>query len=90
MVNDNIFILGWSKAPFTPRTITINITTSASTLVNDIVCILSAHASVSLNSPTHYSRMDSDWLSVFLSFINKGGDSNYIVSLCLYRYSYIL
>ncbi len=37
--NDNIFILGWSKAPFTPRTITINITTSVSTLVNDIVCL---------------------------------------------------
>ncbi len=32
--------------------------------------ILSARASAALNSRAHYSRMDSDWLSVFLSFIS--------------------
>ncbi len=32
--------------------------------------ILSARASAALNSPAHYNRMDSDWLSVFLSFIS--------------------
>ncbi len=32
--------------------------------------ILSARASAALNSPAHYSRMDSDWLSVFVSFIS--------------------
>ncbi len=30
---------------------------------------LSARASVTLNSRAHYSRMDSDWLSMFVSFI---------------------
>ncbi len=52
---------------------------------------LSACASATLNSRTHYCRMDSDWLSVFLSFISwkncSGSDSNGIVSLCLYHYS---
>ncbi len=42
----------------------------ASTPANDIVCLLSAHASAALNSPAYYSRMDSDWLSIFLSFIS--------------------
>ncbi len=32
--------------------------------------ILSACASAALNSRARYSRMDSDWLSVFLSFIS--------------------
>ncbi len=32
--------------------------------------ILSARASAALNSRARYSRMDSDWLSVFLSFIS--------------------
>ncbi len=32
--------------------------------------ILSARASAALNSWARYSRMDSDWLSVFLSFIS--------------------
>ncbi len=32
--------------------------------------ILSARASAALNSRAHYSRIDSDWLSVFLSFIS--------------------
>ncbi len=32
--------------------------------------ILSARTSAALNSGAHYSRMDSDWLSVFLSFIS--------------------
>ncbi len=32
--------------------------------------ILSARASAALNSRAHYSRMDSYWLSVFLSFIS--------------------
>ncbi len=32
--------------------------------------ILSARASAALDSRAHYSRMDSDWLSVFLSFIS--------------------
>ncbi len=32
--------------------------------------IRSARASAALNSRAHYSRMDSDWLSVFLSFIS--------------------
>ncbi len=32
--------------------------------------ILSARESAALNSRAHYSRMDSDWLSVFLSFIS--------------------
>ncbi len=32
--------------------------------------ILSARASAALNSRAHYSRMDSDWQSVFLSFIS--------------------
>ncbi len=31
---------------------------------------LSARASAALNCRAHYSRMDSDWLSVFLSFIS--------------------
>ncbi len=63
-----------TKAPFTPSTITIKITIKitifASTPANDIVFILSARASAALNSRAHYSRMDSDWLSVFLSFIS--------------------
>ncbi len=33
--------------------------------------ILSARASAALNSRAHYSRMDSDWLSVFVSFVSK-------------------
>ncbi len=54
--------------------------------------IISACLSVALNSRARYSRMDSDWASVFVSFINwkknrSESDSNDIVSLCLYRYS---
>ncbi len=54
--------------------------------------ILSARASVALNSQAPYSRMNSDWMSMFVSFISwkknrSGSDSNDIVSLCLYRYS---
>ncbi len=48
--------------------------------------------SAALNSRAHYSRMDSDWLSVFfivhqLEKNSSGSDSNDIVSLCLYLYS---
>ncbi len=55
------------------------------------ICILSARASVTLNYPARDSRMDSDWVSIILSFIslkkkNSGHDSNDF-SLCLYRYS---
>ncbi len=32
--------------------------------------ILSARASAALNSRARYSRIDSDWLSMFLSFIS--------------------
>ncbi len=32
--------------------------------------ILSAHLSTALNSRARYSRMDSDWVPVFLSFIS--------------------
>ncbi len=54
--------------------------------------ILSAHASAALNSRACDSRIDSDWVSMILSFISwkknhSGSDSNDIVSLCLYRYS---
>ncbi len=54
--------------------------------------ILSARASVFLNYQARYSRIDSDWLSMFLLFISwtknrSESDSNDIVSLCLYRYS---
>ncbi len=48
-------------APFTLRTITIKITILASTPADDI-----ARASIALNSPARYSRVDSDWLSMFL------------------------
>ncbi len=55
--------------------------------------IQSARASVALNSPAPYSRMDSDvWASVFiihqLEKNRSESDSNDIVSLCLYRYSW--
>ncbi len=50
--------------------------------------ILSARAPVALNSPAQYSRLDSDWLSMFVSFISWKNDSNNIASLCFYRYSY--
>ncbi len=50
-----------------------------------------ARASAALNSRARYSRIDSDWLSMFLSFISwknrSESDSNDIFSLCLYRYS---
>ncbi len=52
--------------------------------------ILSARSSAALNSRARDSRIDSDWLSVFVSFISwkkNRSDSNDIVSLCLYRYS---
>ncbi len=55
--------------------------------------ILSARTFFALNSRAHYSRMDSDWVS--MSYHSSAGkknhsesDSNDIVSLCLYRYSY--
>ncbi len=48
------------KAPFTPRTITIKIT----------ILSVSARLSAALNSRARYSRIDSDWLSMFLSFIS--------------------
>ncbi len=44
-------------------------------------------APVALNSPAQYSRLDSDWLSMFVSFISWKNDSNDIASLCFYRYS---
>ncbi len=54
--------------------------------------IISSHSSAALNSRAHYSRIDSDWVSMFLSFISweknrSESDSNDIVSLCLYHYS---
>ncbi len=62
----------------------IKIQILSSTPANDIVCLFWAHV--------HDSRMDSDWLSMSVSFIswNKNRSESYsndIVSLCLYRYS---
>ncbi len=62
----------------------IKIRILSSTPANDIVCLFWAHV--------HDSRMDSDWLSMSVSFIswNKNRSESYsndIVSLCLYRYS---
>ncbi len=54
-----------AKAPFTPRTITLKITILASTPADDI-----ARASAALNYRARYSRIDSDWMSMFLSFIS--------------------
>ncbi len=56
------------------------------------VLILSACSCAALNSPVRYSRMDSDWVSMFVSFISRKkhcseSDPEDIVSLCLYRYS---
>ncbi len=54
--------------------------------------ILSACASVALNSPARYSRVDSD-LAVNVCIVHQleknrsESDSNQIISLCLYRYS---
>ncbi len=61
-----------SKGPFTPSTITIKITILASTLHQRTISFvyLSACASAALNSPARYSRMDFDWLSMFLLFIS--------------------
>ncbi len=55
------------------------------------VLILSACSCAALNSPVRYSRMDSDWVSMFVSFISRKkhcseSDPEDIVSLCLYRY----
>ncbi len=32
--------------------------------------VLSSHSSAALNSRARYSRMDSDWVSMFVSFIS--------------------
>ncbi len=44
------------------------------------------HSSAAINSQGRYSKTDSDWVSMFLSFISWGkknseSDSNYIVSV---------
>ncbi len=60
-----------TKGPFTPRVITVTI--FASTPANDnCLFILSARSSATSlpHSWAHYSRFDSDWLSMFLSFIS--------------------
>ncbi len=54
------------KGLFTQRTITI----LASTPANDDLFILSAHSSAALHFRARDSRMDSDWMSMFVSFIS--------------------
>ncbi len=54
--------------------------------------ILSARLSAALNSQARDSRINSDWVSMFVSFITGGkkyseSDSKDIIFLCLYRYS---
>jgi len=62
-----------------------------STPADDIVCISKRTRVYHFKSQAHYCRIDSNWLSMFVSFIswktNSESDSNGIVSLCLYRYS---
>ncbi len=59
------------KAPFTPRTITIKITIKIMILADaNRQFILSTNVSAALNSRACDSRIDSDWVSMILSFIS--------------------
>ncbi len=69
LYNSGFITCSWvyiSKAPFTPRTITIKITILARGWYH--LFIPSARASATLNSRARYS--DSDWLKTFVLFIS--------------------